>query len=159
MLFLAKWSFLYLRMYLFWTPVQMGLCTRSPRVKDWVTRHLPKIVQISTKQFTYNWPSPCQLRFKRNYFSQTWHFFHLLIRLFWPAFRIGLCVCMRWVRNRSLSHNPTIETATKSICPVPFSRIFVWKIFCKLLSRYLWQSLFLVKSHVFSIFFWNPLVL
>ena len=31
---------------------------------------------------------------------------------------------------------------------VPFSTIFVQKVFWKLLSKYLWQSLFLVNSHV-----------
>ena len=41
------------------------------------------------------------------------------------------------------SHKPTIKTAIKSISPVSFSRIFTRKIFCKLLSKYLWQSLFL----------------
>ena len=35
--------------------------------------------------------------------------------------------------------------------------IFVRKIFCKLLSKYLWQSLFLVKFHAFSTFFSTPL--
>ena len=44
-----------------------------------------------------------------------------------------------------------------SICHVPFWRIFIWKIFCKLLTKYLRQSLFSVKSHAFSIFFWSPL--
>ena len=33
---------------------------------------------------------------------------------------------------RSLSHKPTIKTIAKSICPVPFSSIFVWNIFCEL---------------------------
>ena len=56
----------------------------------------------------------------------------------------------------SLSHKPTIKITIKSICPVPIWRIFVWKIFCKLLSNCLWQSLFLVKSHAFSIFFCTP---
>ena len=37
------------------------------------------------------------------------------------------------------------------------SRIFLRNIFCKLLSKYLWQSLFSVKSHAFNIFFWTPL--
>ena len=50
----------------------------------------------------------------------------------------------------------TIKTTIKSICPLPFSRTF-WKVLCKLLSKYLWQSLFLVKSHAFSRFFWKPL--
>ena len=54
----------------------------------------------------------------------------------------------------SLSHKPTIKPTIQSISPVPFSRIFLWKIFYDLLSKYLWQSLFLVKSHAFSIFFW-----
>ena len=45
----------------------------------------------------------------------------------------------------------------KVICPVPLSRILVWKIFCKLFSKHLWQCLFLVKSHAFSILFWTPL--
>ena len=40
---------------------------------------------------------------------------------------------------------------------MPFSRIFIRKIFCKSLSKYLWQSLFLAKSHAFRIFFWTPL--
>ena len=57
----------------------------------------------------------------------------------------------------NLRHKPTIKTAIKGIHPVPFSRIFVGKIFCKLFSKYRWQSLFVVKSHAFSIFFWIPL--
>ena len=36
-------------------------------------------------------------------------------------------------------------------------KIFVWKISCKLLLKYLWQSLFLVKSHTFRVFFWASL--
>ena len=32
-----------------------------------------------------------------------------------------------------------------------------WKLFCKLLSMHLWQSLFLVKYYAFSIFLWTPL--
>ena len=35
---------------------------------------------------------------------------------------------------KGLSHKRTIKTTIKSICPVPFSRIFVQKIFCKLLT-------------------------
>ena len=46
----------------------------------------------------------------------------------------------------SLNHKPTIQTTIKSSCLVPFSRIFIPKIFCKLLSKYLWQTLFLGKS-------------
>ena len=57
----------------------------------------------------------------------------------------------------SLSHKSTIKTTIKSICPVPFSRIFVRKIFYKLLSKHLWHSLFLVKSHAFNIFLRTPL--
>ena len=40
---------------------------------------------------------------------------------------------------------------------MPISRIAVWKFFCKLLSNYLWRSLYIVKFHDFSIFFWTPL--
>ena len=54
-------------------------------------------------------------------------------------------------------HQRTIKTTIKTICPVAFSRIFVWKLFFKLLSEYLGQSLFLVKFHASSIFFWTPL--
>ena len=50
----------------------------------------------------------------------------------------------------------TIKTTIKSICPLPFSRIFLRNIFCKFLSKYLWQSLYLVKSHAFTIFFRKP---
>ena len=45
----------------------------------------------------------------------------------------------------------------KSICPVPFSRIFVRKTFCESLSKHLRQSLFLAKFHAVSIFFWRSL--
>ena len=51
-----------------------------------------------------------------------------------------------------LSHKPTIRAAIKSICSLLFSRIFVWKMFCKLLSKY-----FFKKFHAFSIFFWTSL--
>ena len=47
-----------------------------------------------------------------------------------------------------------IKTTITNICLVALLRIFVRKLFCKLLSTYLWQSLFLVKFHAFSIFFW-----
>ena len=43
------------------------------------------------------------------------------------------------------------------VSAVPISRIAVWKFFCKLLSNYLWRSLYIVKFHDFSIFFWTPL--
>ena len=35
------------------------------------------------------------------------------------------------------------QVKMKSFYPVPFSRIFARKILCKLLSKHLWQSLFL----------------
>ena len=40
---------------------------------------------------------------------------------------------------------------------VSLSRIFVRNFFCKLLSKYLWRSLYIVKFYAFSIFFWTPL--
>ena len=43
------------------------------------------------------------------------------------------------------------------VSAVPISRIAVWKFFWKLLSNYLWRSLYIVKFHDFSIFFWTPL--
>ena len=43
------------------------------------------------------------------------------------------------------------------VSAVSFSRIFVRIFFCKLLSKYLWQSLYNVKFHAFSIFFWTTL--
>ena len=51
----------------------------------------------------------------------------------------------------------TIKTTIRNIYLVPLSRIFVLKIFCKLRSKCLWQGLFLIKSHLFSIFFSTPL--
>ena len=45
------------------------------------------------------------------------------------------------------------ETTIKSISSVPFSRMFIRKIFCRSLSKHLWWSLYLVKFHAFSIFF------
>ena len=54
-------------------------------------------------------------------------------------------------------HKPTIETTIKSVFAVSLSRIFVRKFFCKLLSKDLWQNLYLVKFHPSSIFFWTPL--
>ena len=65
--------------------------------------------------------------------------------------RITLTISI-WI----LSHNLTFKTTIKSICLVPFSRTFFLKIFCKLLSKYLWKSLFLVKSHALKIFLWTP---
>ena len=40
---------------------------------------------------------------------------------------------------------------------VSLSRIFIRKFFSKLLSKYLWWSLYIVKFHAFCIFFWTPL--
>ena len=40
---------------------------------------------------------------------------------------------------------------------MPFLRTFVRKIFWKLLSKHLWQSLCLEKFHAFSIFLWTPI--
>ena len=57
-----------------------------------------------------------------------------------------------------LSIKPTFKTIIKSIYPVQFSRAFVRKTFCKLLSKHLRQSLLLIKFHALSIFFWTPLV-
>ena len=54
-------------------------------------------------------------------------------------------------------HKPTIKTTNKSICTGALSRIFVGKVFRKLLSKGLWQSLYFVKFNAFSIFFWIPL--
>ena len=54
-------------------------------------------------------------------------------------------------------YKPIVKTTIKRICSVPSSRIFVRKTFCKLLSKHLWQILFLEKFHAFSIFFWTPL--
>ena len=54
-------------------------------------------------------------------------------------------------------HNSTIETTINSICPVPFTRTFFRKMLCKLLSKHLWWTLFLVKCHSFSILFRTPL--
>ena len=54
-------------------------------------------------------------------------------------------------------HKPTIKTTIKSICVVSFSRIFVRQFFCKLLSKDLCQSLYILKFHAFRILFWIPL--
>ena len=54
-------------------------------------------------------------------------------------------------------HNSTIETNINSICQVLFTRTFFRKMFCKLLSKHLWWTLFLVKFHSFSILFRTPL--
>ena len=50
-----------------------------------------------------------------------------------------------------------IKVTFKSICLVAFSRIFVPKLFNKLLSKYLLRNSFTVKFHSFSIFFWTSL--
>ena len=44
-------------------------------------------------------------------------------------------------------HKSTIKTI-KSICVVSLSRIFFRKLLCKLLSKHLWRSLYLVKFMV-----------
>ena len=46
-------------------------------------------------------------------------------------------------------HKSTIKTTIRLICPMEFSKTLVWKVFCKLLSKHLWWSLFWVKFHIF----------
>ena len=47
----------------------------------------------------------------------------------------------------SLNNKPNIKTTIKIMSPVLFLKIVVWKIFCKLLSKHMWQISFLVKLH------------
>ena len=49
------------------------------------------------------------------------------------------------------------ELSKVLIVLVPFSRIFVLKIYCNFLSKYPSQSLFLVKYHALNLSFWTPL--
>ena len=53
-------------------------------------------------------------------------------------------------------HKPTIKTTIKSIDTVSLSRTFFRQFSWKLLSKDLWQSLYLLKFYAFSIFFWIP---
>ena len=54
----------------------------------------------------------------------------------------------------SLNHKLTIRTTIKSIWLMQFWRIFVWK-FSANHYQSIWQSLFLIKSNAFNIFFWT----
>ena len=92
-----------------------------------------------------------QLLKKRNfsYYCFYWNYMPELIFFSMESFQSTVSI---WCLN----HKPTIKTTIRSICLVLFS-IFVWKMFCRLLSKYLWQNLFLVKSYVFSILFWTPI--
>ena len=54
-------------------------------------------------------------------------------------------------------NKPIIKTTIKSICAVSLWGIFVRQFLCKLLSKDLLQTLYLLKFHAFSIFLWTPL--
>ena len=55
----------------------------------------------------------------------------------------------------SLSHKPTIENNYQMYLSGVVLKIFLRK-FSALLSKHLLQSLFLIKSHVFSMVCWTP---
>ena len=100
------------------------------------------------------------LKFKRRYLPKSKYYEYGIILINYLHFKfwsINLSKHTPTIDNKLSKHTPTIEITIKSICPVPFSRTFVWKIFGKLLSKSVLQRLLLVKFHPFSIIFWAPL--
>ena len=54
---------------------------------------------------------------------------------------------------------PSISWPLKQLSKVSMqcrSQEYLFEIFCKLLSKNLWENLYLVKFHAFSMFFWIP---
>ena len=77
-----------------------------------------------------------------------------LILITWLG--LGRIYADRYITVLKIQMESTIKTTIKSICPLRLLRIFVRKSICKLLSKHLWQILFLGKFYAFSILFWTP---